>query len=132
MKQFLGKWSEPFYAVLRIVAGVLFAFHGAQKLFGSFGGQQVADYASKMGVAGIVEFVGGILIAIGLFASWAAFLASGQMAVAYWTVHASQGTWPIENGGELAVLYCFVFLYVAARGAGIWSVASAARKPNLG
>ncbi len=78
--------------------------------------------ASLMGFAGIVELVGGLLIAIGLFTSWAAFIASGQMAFAYFMAHAPKGTYPIENQGELAMLFCFVFLYIAAKGAGIWSV----------
>ena len=131
MHKILGRFSEPFYALMRFVFGVLFACHGAQKLFGVLGGQQV-ELMSKMGVAGVVEFFGGILIAIGLFASWAAFLASGQMAVAYFTVHAPQGFWPIENGGGPAVLYCFAFLYMAAKGAGKFSVASVLGKPSLG
>lgn len=130
MHKILGRFAEPFYALLRIVAGFLFACHGAQKLLGAFGGQQV-ELASQMGLAGIIELGGGILIAVGLLASWAAFFASGEMAVAYFTAHAPQGTWPIQNHGELAALYAFLFLYVAARGAGSWSVASKLRKPAL-
>ena len=78
--------------------------------------------------AGIIEFGGGLLIALGLFASWAAFIASGQMAVAYFMVHAKGGFWPIINKGELAVVYCFLFLYIAARGSGPYSVDAAMRK----
>ncbi len=77
---------------------------------------------AESGVAGIIELVGGLLIALGLFASYAAFIASGEMAYAYFTQHAPRGTWPILNGGELAVLYCFLFLYIAATGSGVWSV----------
>ncbi|MDX1632535.1 MAG: DoxX family protein, partial [Thermoanaerobaculia bacterium] len=104
--------------------------HGAQKLFGVLGGSRV-ELVSQMGLAGVIELGGGLLIAIGLFASWAAFLASGQMAVAYFMVHFPQGFWPIQNGGELAALYAFLFLFIAAHGAGKWSVASALKKPKL-
>jgi putative oxidoreductase len=108
------------------VAGLLFAQHGAQKLFGALGGEQV-ELVSRAGLAGVIELFGGLLIAIGLFAGLAAFIASGEMAFAYFIAHASGGLFPIQNRGELAVLYCFVFLYIAARGSGIWSV-DAARK----
>ena len=121
MEKWLGKYSSFFYALLRIVAGVLFACHGAQKLFGVWGGQQVV-LASQFGAAGVIEFVGGLLIAIGFLTGTAAFIASGEMAYAYFTAHMPKGGVPIQNGGELAALYCFVFLYVAARGAGIWGV----------
>ena len=129
MERFLGKYAPHFYAILRIVAGLLFAFHGSQKLFGFPGDGNGMPLASMMGFAGIVELVGGLLIAIGLFTSWAAFIASGQMAFAYFMAHAPKGTFPIENQGELAMLFCFLFLYIAARGAGIWSV-DAARNTN--
>jgi putative oxidoreductase len=108
------------YAVLRLVAGGLFACHGAQKLLGAFGGDRETE--GLMLFAGAIELIGGLLIAVGLVAPLAAFFASGQMAVAYFMAHAPNGPWPIENGGELAVLYCFLFLYVAARGAGRYSV----------
>lgn len=121
MKPILGRFTTPVYFLLRVVAGILFAFHGAQKLFGMFGGTQV-PMLSQSWFAGVIELVGGILIAIGLLTSLAAFIASGEMAVAYFMVHAPRGTWPIQNGGELAALYCFVFLYIAARGGGPWSV----------
>lgn len=132
MTRFLGKFSEPIYALLRIFAGYMFMIHGAQKLFGAFGGQQ-QEIASLMGLAGIIEFFGGLLILLGLFASWAAFIASGQMAVAYFMAHVPQGSLfdPVGNQGEAAVLYCFLFLFVAAKGAGQWSVASALNKPSL-
>jgi len=117
MDRWLGGLSELFYALVRFVAGALFACHGAQKLLGVLGGHRVTGNA-LMTAAGAIELVCGLLIALGLFASWAAFLASGEMAYAYFTVHFSKGPWPIENGGELAVLYCFLFLYVAARGSG--------------
>lgn len=129
MHKILGKYADVFYALLRIVSGYLFMVHGIQKIFGIMGGQQV-ELASLMGVAGIIELVAGALIMIGLFASWAAFVAAGQMAVAYFMVHAAQGAFynPIANGGQGAVLFCFIFLYIAARGAGRWSVAREARE----
>jgi putative oxidoreductase len=121
MKPLLGRFEGPAYALQRIVAGFLFAFHGAQKLLGLFGGQQV-QLLSIYGLAGVIELVGGVLIMVGLFTSVVAFIASGEMAYAYFTAHAPKGTWPIQNGGELAALYAFIFLYIAARGAGSWSV----------
>ncbi|MFT2008576.1 DoxX family protein [Pontibacter sp. 13R65] len=122
MERFLGSFSPYFYALLRIVAGAMFAMHGSQKLFGIPGDKDPVELASLMGVAGIVELVGGILIAIGLFASIAAFICSGQMAVAFFMSHFPQGWNPLLNGGELSVLYCFLFLYIASVGAGIWSL----------
>lgn len=120
MEKWLGKYSSFLYALMRIVSGLMFACHGAQKLFGVLGGTKQTE--TLMLAAGIIEFVGGLLIAVGLFTSYAAFIASGQMAVAYFTRHSSEGFWPIENKGELAVLYCFVFLYIASRGSGILSL----------
>lgn len=115
MERVLGRLTPYLYGLLRIVAGVLFAFHGAQKLFGMFGGRQVA-LVSQFGLAGGIELVCGLLIAIGLLTSLAAFLASGEMAAAYFIAHYPQGPIPIQNGGELALLYCFLFLYIASRG----------------
>ncbi len=130
MHRILGRHADRVYAIFRIVVGFLFAFHGMDKLFGTFGGTK-APLASMMGLAGTIELVGGILVMIGLLTSWAAFLASGLMACAYFMAHQPQATWPIKNGGELAVVYCFAFLYIAARGAGPWSVARALRNPAL-
>ena len=110
-----------FYAALRIVAGLAFAQHGAQKLFGLLGGKAM-PLTSQFGVAGIIEFVGGIMISLGLFTSPVAFLASGEMAWAYFQAHAPRSFWPIQNGGELAVLYCFIFLYFSAIGSGKLSI----------
>ncbi len=121
MERVLGRFAPQLYALMRIVVGLLFACHGAQKLFGVLGGQQVV-LASMFGAAGIIELVGGLLIAIGFLTGTAAFIASGEMAYAYFTAHAPRGAFPIQNGGELSVLYCFVFFYIAARGAGIWGV----------
>jgi len=127
MTNVLGKYSNQLYAVMRFVVGVSFALHGAQKLFGILGGNKV-PLVSIYAVAGVIELVGGILVAIGLLAGWAAFVASGEMAVAFFMAHFPKGFLPINNGGELAVLYCFVFLYIAAKGAGIWSVDGALRR----
>ena len=121
MQKALGRFAPYFYVLLRVIAGLAFAQHGAQKLFGVLGGSAVA-LASQRGLAGIIEFVGGIMIALGLFTSPVAFLASGEMAWAYFQSHAPRGFWPIQNGGELAVLYCFIFLYVAAVGSGKLSI----------
>ena len=121
MQRFLGRYGEIAYTLLRVVAGLMFAVHGAQKLFGFLGGRQM-PVGSLFWVGGVIELVGGLLIAIGLFTSWAAFIASGEMAVAYFMVHFKDGFWPILNKGELAVLYCFVFLYIAHRGGGRYSV----------
>src|SRR5512136_1532569 len=121
MDRWLNKYSEECYGVMRIIVGCLFACHGAQKLFGLFGGQ-VMTSDPTMAVAGVIEFFGGVLIALGLWAGFAAFITSGQMAVAYFKVHAPGGFLPIVNKGELAVLYCFVFLYIAFRGSGRLSV----------
>jgi putative oxidoreductase len=104
--------------LLRIATGLFFWQHGAQKLFGWLGGQEVETLASWTGVAGILEFFGGPLIALGLFTRPVAFILAGEMAVAYFRVHAPQGFWPIMNRGELAALFCFVFLYFATHGAG--------------
>jgi putative oxidoreductase len=105
----------------------MFAQHGAQKLFGVLGGQKVSGNALMM-AAGVIEFVGGIMIALGLLTGIAAFLASGEMAVAYFKAHAPQGFWPIQNQGELAALYCFVFLFMAAYGSGSISLDRAFRR----
>jgi len=117
----LSQFVEPTYAALRIVAGLLFAFHGAQKLFGAFDGA-ARPIASQMGLAGMVEFGGGLLLMLGMFTALVAFICSGEMAVAYLIAHAPRGGWPIQNDGELAVLFCFLFLFLAARGSGIWSL----------
>jgi putative oxidoreductase len=121
MERVLGRFAPQLYAIMRIVVGLLFACHGAQKLFGVLGGQQVT-LASQSGLAGVIELVGGVMIAIGFLTGTVAFIASGEMAFAYFLAHMPRGGLPIQNGGELSVLYCFVFLYVAARGAGIWGV----------
>jgi putative oxidoreductase len=121
LRAFLGSHEDKFWAVFRIVTGLMLAQHGAQKLFGVLEGAMV--YPNPLMVtAGIIEFGGGLLVAVGLQTVIAAFLASGEMAVAYFKVHASKGFWPILNGGEKAAMFCFAFLAIASRGAGIWSV----------
>jgi len=122
MDRWTGKYSESLYGIMRIVSGLLFACHGAQKLFGAFGGAGITHLPPLLIAAGIIEFVCGILVAIGFRAGYAAFLASGQMAVAYFMMHAPGGFWPIANKGELAVVYCFIFLYIASKGSGILSI----------
>lgn len=121
MAALLSRVEGPVYALLRIVSGFLFIFHGLQKVFGMYGGK-VVPMLSLPWFAGIVELVCGALIMAGLFASIAALIASGEMAVAYFHSHAPRAFWPVQNFGELAVLYCFIFLYVAARGSGPWSI----------
>lgn len=120
MRRFLEGISNYAYAAMRIVAGAAFAQHGAQKLFGVFGGMGGApvEWLSLMGLAGAIELCGGVLVAVGLLTRYAAFVSSGLMAAAYFMAHASQGFWPIENRGELAMLFCFLFLYIATRGSG--------------
>lgn len=118
----LKPFEPHIYAVLRIIAGLMFLCHGTQKLFGwpveaMAGMPPMVQY-----LGGGIEFGGGLLIAIGLLTRWAAFLASGMMAAAYWMAHGLKAFFPIANGGEMAILYCFLFLFICARGPGIWSV----------
>jgi putative oxidoreductase len=125
MDRVLGQYGDQAYALMRIVVGFLFARHGAQKVFGMFGGVDDAGGTAAFGllwVAGAIELVGGLLVATGFQAATAAFLCSGQMAVAYFMAHQGRALLPIQNGGELAALYCFVFLFIATRGSGIWSL----------
>ena len=119
-----SKWSPRLLSVLRIVAAMLFMQHGAQKLFGlpADPAKVPVELFSLMGLAGVLEFFAGLLLLIGLFTRPVAFLVSGQMAVAYFMAHAQASFFPIVNKGELAVLYCFVFLFIAARGSGIWAL----------
>ena len=112
---------EPYaYTLLRIVAGLLFMFHGLQK-FGVLGGQMV-PLVSLVGLAAVIETVGGLFIMIGYQAALVAFICSGEMAYAYFTAHQPKATWPIHNGGELAAIFAFVFLFIATRGSGPLSV----------
>ncbi len=125
MERFLGKYSPYLYAVLRIVAGLMFMMHGTQKLFNwPPGANPPPPVGSLFWIGGVIELVTGLLIAVGFLTGYAAFIAAGQMAVAYFMVHVPRGLLPLLNGGELAALYCFLFLYIAATGAGVWSIDS--------
>jgi putative oxidoreductase len=118
-------WADHALALLRIVSGLIFLEHGTQKFLGFPDGQMAgAGLAldNPGAFAGIVELVAGLLIAIGLFTRPAAFVASGTMAVAYWMVHAPQNPFPVNNMGDAAILYCFVFLYLVFAGPGSWSI----------
>lgn len=120
--RFLSAWREQVYAAMRILVGLLFAQHGFQKLFGWFGGVPGEMPDAMVYAAGAIELVGGLAIAAGLYTRYAAFVCSGTMAVAYFMVHQPMGLLPIENRGELAAIYCWVFLLIAATGDGIWSL----------
>jgi len=128
MKTILGRYAPQFFALLRVVAGAMFAMHGTQKLFG-WPGDQPPVGMPLMKVAGGIELVTGVLIAIGFLTGIAAFIASGEMAAAFFMGHAKDGVVnPLLNHGELAVLYCFLFLFIAAHGAGAWSVDASRRR----
>ena len=116
----MRRFSDIAYSVMRIIVGFLFACHGAQKLFGVLGERRELHAVQGL-VAGLIEFGAGVAVAIGIFTAIAAFIASGEMAVAYFKAHAPHGFWPILNHGELAVVYCFVFLYISTQGEGVLS-----------
>ena len=128
MATFMQRFGGQTYALMRIVSGFLFLWHGTAKLFAYPKAVEVPEWIVYG--AGSIELIGGTLIMIGLFTRRAAFIASGMAAAAYFIVHAKQGFFPIMNGGELAALYCFVFLYVSAHGAGIWSIDGVRGKPG--
>ncbi len=120
-KKFLSKYSNHTYALMRIVIGILFFSHGVQKASGLLSGTM--SFSNTLIVSAcVIELVAGFLIIVGLQTRWAAFIASGEMAVAYFKAHAFHSFWPITNGGEKAVFYCFVFLFMATYGAGAWSI----------
>ena len=120
--EFMKRLEPQVYALLRIVTGFLFLWHGIQKLFGYPAGMPEGVPAFIIWVAGPLELFGGILVMIGLFTSPVAFVLSGLMACAYWMAHGTKALLPVVNQGELAVIYCFVFLFISARGSGIWSL----------
>ena len=124
LNSFYASWTPRLLSVLRIIAAFLFIAHGAQKLFGFLAppGMPAATTGSLMWVGGVLEFFGGLLFLLGLFTRPVAFILSGMMAVAYFMAHAPGGFWPLQNKGELAVLYCFVFLVLSVAGGGEWSV----------
>ena len=129
MNRVLGRYEPQLFALTRIVVGFLFTCHGMQKLLGLFGGPHPDMPTGLVYFVGSIELVGGALMAVGLFARPAAFLCSGLMAFAYFLAHQKDGALPIQNHGELAAVYSWVFLYIAARGAGTWSF-DAARSPT--
>lgn len=122
MATFMRTFEPQSYALLRIVTGFLFLWHGLQKVVGYPPGLPDGVPPFIIWTAGPIELVGGALVMIGLFTRWAAFICSGTMAFAYWMAHGTKALLPVVNGGELAVLYCFLFLFISARGSGIWSV----------
>ena len=121
---FLNRYRSYMIGVLRIVTGLIFMEHGTQKLFGfpTPSERGLPELFSLSGIGGVMEFVGGLLVAVGLFTRPVAFLLSGEMAVAYWMVHAPRSFFPILNGGDAAILYCFVFLLLVFAGPGVWSI----------
>lgn len=123
-------WAPQLLSVLRIVAALLFIAHGTQKLFGFPTNQPSPTFPlfTMLGMAGILETLGGFLLLLGLFTRPVAFVLSGEMAVAYFTAHAPRNFWPILNGGEVAILFCFTFLYFVAAGGGAWSLDNLRRR----
>ena len=127
----MSRWAPTLQSVLRIVAGFMFLAHGTQKLWGfppSGQPHQPLTLLSVMGVGAVLEGLGGLLMMLGLFTRPVAFILAGEMAVAYFMAHAPHGFWPIINHGELAVLYCFVWLFFAAAGPGPWSLDARSRR----
>ena len=125
MDGFLGRYSTYIYAIFRIVFGFVFMLYGTQKMFDwPSSGRPASALGGLMLVAAIIELGCGLLIMVGFFSGIFAFIASGQMAVAYFMTHQPNGAFPVQNGGVASVLFCFAFLYVASRGSGVWSVDS--------
>jgi putative oxidoreductase len=120
LRPILGKWSEEAYILLRFMMGFMIACHGVQKVFGLLDGERPAQGIFL--VAGVIETIGGLLVMVGFFTSPVALILSGEMAVAYFMVHASLRFWPLLNGGEIVVANCFAFLYIAAKGSGALSL----------
>jgi putative oxidoreductase len=120
--RFLENYQEQAYALLRITAGFMFLLHGTQKFFNFPQQYPYGELGFLSIAAGSIELIGGVLIILGLTTRGAAFLCSGTMAVAYWLVHGTKSFYPLVNGGELAALYCFIFLFIACKGPGIWSM----------
>ena len=126
-----AEWTPRLLSVLRIVAALLFMEHGTQKLLGfPHSGRPGPELFSLLGLAGVLELFGGAMLLVGLFTRPVALILSGEMAVAYWMAHAPRGFFPILNAGELAALYCFVFLFLAAAGGGVWSVDQVRERRN--
>ena len=118
------RYADKALGLLRIVAALLFLLHGTSKLFGfpPFTMGALPEVGTLLWIGAVLEAVGGLLLLIGLLSRFVAFILSGEMAVAYWMFHAPQSTFPSENGGDAAILFCFVFLYIAAAGPGAWSI----------
>jgi putative oxidoreductase len=118
---FISKYETQIYAIFRLIAGFLFLWHGSQKLF-SFppSGHGMPSYIIL--IAGPIEFFGGLLVMIGLWTHWVALICSGEMAFAYWSIHGTHAILPVMNGGELAIIYCFLFLFIASKGSGVFSL----------
>jgi putative oxidoreductase len=126
--------EEIAYFLLRVVAALVFIQYGGLKLFGWFGGMPggvTAPFMSQPWIGGVLEVFGGALILLGLFTRPVAFILAGEMAVAYWQFHAPNGRWPIQNHGEPAVLFCFLYLYMAAHGGGEWSLDALFRRKGV-
>lgn len=131
MNDFWTSWQPHILSLLRFISGFLMLFHGSQKLFGFPPSERPGGQLSAfMATGGIIEFAGGILLMIGLFTRWTAFILSGTMAVAYWMFHGTGAFLPLMNRGELAVLYCFVYLYLFFAGGGSWSVDNLLKKKD--
>ena len=126
---FMQSFFPQSYALMRIVTGSLFLWHGTQKLFSFPSAMPFEAPTFVVYVAGPIELIGGLFVMAGLFTRWTAFLCSGLMAAAYWMAHGMKAFFPLENGGELAMLYCFVFLCISAQGPGIWSLDAARKNP---
>jgi putative oxidoreductase len=129
----LSQWSPRALAVLRIVTALLFLEHATMKFFAFPEAMPGMDHGlpPMLVAAGAVELAAGVLVTLGLFTRWAALLASGEMAVAYWMAHAPQGVWPALNQGELAILFCFVFLYLVFAGPGAWALDNSIGEPSV-
>ncbi len=128
MNEFWTNWQPKILSVLRFIVGFLFLWHGSQKLFGFPPSDKAGGLSALIAVAGTLEFFGGLLLVVGLFTRWTAFILSGLMAVAYFMAHGTKAFLPIVNGGEPAVIYCFVFLYLFFAGGGEWSLDNLLRK----
>ena len=127
-----GRYGPQALSLLRIVAALIFLLHGSSKILGFPATEMGAPpVGSLFWIGGLLELVGGLLLLIGLFSRPVAFVLSGEMAVAYWMVHAPQSTFPMINGGDAAILYCFVFLLIAAAGPGPWSVDASMRRKSI-
>lgn len=122
MSDRLSAYAPQVLAALRVVAALLFIAHGTQKLLGFPATEMQPPLMSLFGAAGIIEIVAGLMMLVGFFTRPAAFIASGTMAIAYWMVHAPMNGFPVNNGGDAAILFCFVFLYLAFAGPGAWSL----------